>query len=117
MVLNIWATYTCEDLPTKDGRSVGNLGSISPRAVDKIYEALQKGVRGRRIRQANISIMVSHAPGMSCAISQDGACGQPLPWRSQDRGQQNEGGGNESRSVRPSLDYATSVSRISARQR
>ena len=50
-----------EDLPTKDGRSVGELdvGSISPRAVDKIYEALQKGVRGRRIRQANISIMVA----------------------------------------------------------
>jgi hypothetical protein len=50
-----------EDVPTKDGRKVGalNVQSITPRAVDKIYAAVQKGPRGKRVRQANISINVA----------------------------------------------------------
>ena len=50
-----------EDVPTKDGRTVGALSvqSITPRAVDKIYAAVQKGPRGKRVRQANISINVA----------------------------------------------------------
>jgi hypothetical protein len=47
-----------EDLPTKIGGTVGGLPvvSITPTAVDKIYEGLQKGKRGPRLRQANLSI-------------------------------------------------------------
>ena len=47
-----------EDLPTKTGGDVGGLlvSSISARAVDKIYDALQNGPRGKRVRQANLSI-------------------------------------------------------------
>jgi len=47
-----------EDLPTKTGGHVGDLlvSSISARAVDKIYDALQNGPRGKRVRQANLSI-------------------------------------------------------------
>ena len=39
-----------EDLPTTNGKVVGDLAviSISPRAVDKIYERLQMGPRHRR---------------------------------------------------------------------
>lgn len=50
-----------EDVPTKDGRKVGGLSvqSISARAVDKIYATVQKGPRGKRVRQANISINVA----------------------------------------------------------
>ena len=50
-----------EDVPTKDGRTVGALSvqSITPRAVDKIYAAVQEGPRGKRVRQANISINVA----------------------------------------------------------
>jgi hypothetical protein len=46
-----------EDVATKDGRTVGalNVQSITPRAVEKIYAAVQKGPRGKRVRQANIS--------------------------------------------------------------
>ena len=47
-----------EDLPTKTGGQVRDLlaSSISARAVDKIYAALQQGPRGKRVRQANLSI-------------------------------------------------------------
>jgi hypothetical protein len=49
-----------EDLPTKTkiGGTVGDLpvASITPAAVDKIYAGLQKGKRGKRVRQANLSI-------------------------------------------------------------
>lgn len=47
-----------EDLPTKTGGQVGDLlaSSISARAADKIYAALQNGPRGKRVRQANLSI-------------------------------------------------------------
>jgi hypothetical protein len=47
-----------EELPTKTGGHVGNLlaSSISARAADKIYAALQNGPRGKRVRQANLSI-------------------------------------------------------------
>jgi integrase len=50
-----------EEVPTKDNRRVGDLAveMITPRAVDKIYAALVKGPRGRRVRQADISINVA----------------------------------------------------------
>jgi integrase len=50
-----------EGTATKDGRQVGDLPvqSISARAVDKIYVAVQTGPRGKRIRQANLSIDIA----------------------------------------------------------
>ena len=50
-----------EDVPTSDGKVVGNLpaASISARAVDKIYAAIQNGPRGKRVRQANLSIDIA----------------------------------------------------------
>jgi hypothetical protein len=47
-----------EDLATKTGGRVRDLlaSSISARAADKIYSALQDGLRGKRVRQANLSI-------------------------------------------------------------
>jgi len=47
-----------EDTPTTVGGTVGGLpiASITPAAVDKIYEKLQTGPRGPRVRQANLSI-------------------------------------------------------------
>jgi hypothetical protein len=50
-----------EDLPTRTGAKLAELAvaSISARAADKIYDALQTGPRGRRIRQANLSVDVA----------------------------------------------------------
>lgn len=50
-----------ELLSTKDGRTAADLSvaSITPRAVDRIYERLQVGPRGPRIRQANLSIDIA----------------------------------------------------------
>ena len=50
-----------EDLKTKTGDIVGNLpaASITPAAVDKLYAMLQNGPRGKRIRQANLSIDIA----------------------------------------------------------
>src|SRR5262245_47072498 len=50
-----------EQLPTKIGTTVGDLpvASMTPAAVDKIYADLQKGKRGRRVRQANLSIDIA----------------------------------------------------------
>jgi len=50
-----------EDLPTKTGGRAGELqlSSISARAADKIYDALQNGPRGKRVRQANLSIDIA----------------------------------------------------------
>src|SRR5262249_19368336 len=50
-----------EDLPTRAGGKLAELPvvSISARAADKIYEALQNGPRGRRVRQANLSVDVA----------------------------------------------------------
>jgi hypothetical protein len=50
-----------EILPTKDGRLVGQLPlkTVSARAVDKMYEAIQVGPRGKRVRQANLSIDIA----------------------------------------------------------
>lgn len=50
-----------EDLKTKTGESVGNLSvsSITPAAVDKLYTKLQIGPRGKRVRQANLSIDIA----------------------------------------------------------
>jgi integrase len=50
-----------EDLPTRTGGTVGELpvASISARAADKVYEALQNGPRGKRVRQANLSVDVA----------------------------------------------------------
>lgn len=50
-----------EDLPTKTGGRAGELqlSSVSARAADKIYDAVQNGPRGRRVRQANLSIDIA----------------------------------------------------------
>lgn len=50
-----------EDLPTRTGGTIGELpvASISARAADKIYAALQHGPRGKRVRQANLSIDIA----------------------------------------------------------
>lgn len=50
-----------EDVPTTTGATVGTLpvGSITPAAVDKIYDKLQMGPRGPRRRQANLSIDIA----------------------------------------------------------
>ena len=50
-----------ERLPTKIGGTVGDLpvASITPAAVDEIYVDLQKGKRGKRVRQANISVVIA----------------------------------------------------------
>lgn len=50
-----------EDLPTRTGVTIGELpvASISARAADKIYAALQHGPRGKRIRQANLSVDIA----------------------------------------------------------
>ncbi len=54
------ALHRILDMTTKDDRTVGRLqvASITPAAVDKIYERLQVGPRGPRVRQANLSIDV-----------------------------------------------------------
>jgi len=56
-------------LPTKTVDQVGDLlaSSISARAADKIYAALQDGPRGKRVRQANLSIDIGGGRGNSCA--------------------------------------------------
>lgn len=50
-----------ENLKTKTGGLVADLPamSITPAAVDKIYAKLQDGPRGKRIRQANLSIDIA----------------------------------------------------------
>jgi hypothetical protein len=50
-----------ENLDTKLGGKVASLpvASISPGAVDKLYAKLQIGPRGKRIRQANLSIDIA----------------------------------------------------------
>lgn len=49
------------DTPTTVGGTVGELPalSVSPAAVDKLYAKLLEGPRGRRPRQANISVAVA----------------------------------------------------------
>lgn len=50
-----------EDLPTKTGENVGSLAvmTLTPAAIDKIYAMLQDGPRGKRVRQANLSIDIA----------------------------------------------------------
>ncbi len=50
-----------ENLKTKTGGRVADLPamSITPAAVDKIYAMLQIGPRGKRVRQANLSIDIA----------------------------------------------------------
>ena len=50
-----------EDISTTMGGTVAELrvASITPAAVDKIYAKLQTGPRGKRVRQANLSIDVA----------------------------------------------------------
>lgn len=50
-----------EDTPTTTGGVIANLpvASITPAAVDKIYAKLQQGKRGKRIRQADLSIDIA----------------------------------------------------------
>ncbi len=50
-----------ENIKTKDGRHFAELqvASITPAAVDKIYTKLQIGPRGKRVRQANLSIDIA----------------------------------------------------------
>ena len=55
------ALQRIEETKTKIGGTVGDLpvASITPAAVDKIYIEIQKGPRGRRIRQANLSLDIA----------------------------------------------------------
>lgn len=50
-----------EDLKTKTGGRVADLpaASITPAAVDKLYAMLQIGPRGKRVRQANLSLDIA----------------------------------------------------------
>lgn len=50
-----------EDTPTTTGGKVAELplASITPAAADKIYAKLQFGPRGRRVRQANLSVDIA----------------------------------------------------------
>jgi len=50
-----------EDIKTTTGRRVAKLpvASITPAAVDKLYPKLQDGPRGKRIRQANLSLDIA----------------------------------------------------------
>jgi integrase len=50
-----------ENLNTKTGGRVADLPAISitPAAVDKLYAMLQNGPRGKRVRQANLSIDIA----------------------------------------------------------
>jgi hypothetical protein len=50
-----------ENMPTKTGGVVADLpvASITPAAVDKIYDKLQIGPRGKRVRQANLSVDIA----------------------------------------------------------
>jgi hypothetical protein len=50
-----------EDLKTKAGSRVADLpaSSITPAAVDKMYAMLQNGPRGKRVRQANLSLDIA----------------------------------------------------------
>lgn len=55
------ALQRIENVPNKIGGNVGDLpaSSITPAAADKIYEALKTGPRGKRLRQANLSIDIA----------------------------------------------------------
>lgn len=50
-----------EDMSTTTGGTVADLpvASITPAAVDKIYDRLQTGPRGKRLRQANMSLDIA----------------------------------------------------------
>lgn len=50
-----------ETMTRTDGGTVGALplASLTPAAVDRVYERLQTGPRGRRVRQANLSIDIA----------------------------------------------------------
>src|SRR5512134_2403181 len=50
-----------EDVPTRTAGTIAELpvASITPAAVDKLYATLQIGPRGKRVRQANLSIDIA----------------------------------------------------------
>jgi sugar phosphate isomerase/epimerase len=50
-----------ENIPTTTGSNVSELhvDSLTPAAVDKLYARLQVGPRGRRVRQANLSVDIA----------------------------------------------------------
>jgi hypothetical protein len=54
------ANMVCE-VPTKDGRTVGDLSirSITPRAADKIYAKIIAGPKGERLRQGEKALSLS----------------------------------------------------------
>ena len=49
------------DIPTRDGRRLGDLPakSITPAAVDRIYETLRGGKEGNKLRRANHTIDIA----------------------------------------------------------
>jgi len=55
------ATDRIEDMVTKSGRRVGDmpLSAIDARIVDRVYDRLQIGPRGKRLRQANLSVDIA----------------------------------------------------------
>lgn len=71
-----------EDVTTTIGGTVADLpvASISPAAADKIYAALQNGPRGKRIRQANLSIDVARRAWKVVRRLHPGVIPSENPW-------------------------------------
>jgi hypothetical protein len=76
-----------EDIPTKTGGTVGDLpvSSITTVAVDKIYEKLQLGPRGKRVRQANLSIDIVRKAWKVVQRLHPAVVPAENPWRGVDR--------------------------------
>jgi hypothetical protein len=76
-----------EDTPTKTGDTVGRLlvASITPAAVDKIYEKLQQGPRGKRVRQANLSIDIARKAWKVVQRLHSNIVPTENPWRGVER--------------------------------
>lgn len=76
-----------EKTPTTTGGTVGDLPaqSITPAAADKIYDKLQVGPRGRRVRQANLSIDVARRAWDVVRRLKPGVVPAENPWRGIER--------------------------------
>ncbi len=76
-----------EDLATTAGGTVAGLpvASISAAAVDKIYTKLQTGPRGKRVRQANLSIDVARRAWEVVGRLSPSVVPAENPWRGVER--------------------------------
>ena len=72
-----------EDIETRTARRVAELpaASITPAAVDKLYEKLQVGPRGKRVRQANLSIDIARRAWDVVRRSHPSIVPAENPWR------------------------------------